>query len=198
MADDMQNAFRSARLQYRALEQTDEDKTFYHKIQNIPSVFSSSDSSVLRPQTKTRMDEEVKERQKSLIFCLICLPKESSTEVTSIGMIALDNEPEDWYRHHHRTTTLQISILPEFQNKGYGSEAINWALDWAFLRANIHSVSLGCMEYNDRGKHLYEKLGFVLEGRFRKSVWHERKWWDMLLFSMLEDEWEALRGWKKS
>ncbi|KAI1850189.1 hypothetical protein JX265_013468 [Neoarthrinium moseri] len=197
------NAFRSQRLYYRAVEDTDFDRQWFHtQIQSDPAVFSLFDPSVVRPQTRSQSDSKLADIQKGLLGVFICLPPQNTTtqdadileKLTPIGILNLDDVAGERYRHHHRLVELQISIAPSYQNQGYGSEAIRWALDWAFERANIHSVGLGCVEYNDRGKRLYEKLGFVMEGRCRKCHFHERKWWDILLYSMLEGEWEALKG----
>ncbi|KAG8159821.1 hypothetical protein KVR01_010458 [Diaporthe batatas] len=122
----------------------------------------------------------------------------SKPKPTPIGVPHLDDESGSMYRHHHRLAVMSVSVISGYRDKGYGSEAINWALDWAFTRANLHAVSLGCVEFNERAQHLYEKLGFVPEGRFRKCHWHERKWWDVLLYSMLEDEWVELRDKRRS
>ncbi|KAF6843692.1 GNAT family [Colletotrichum musicola] len=196
MADSLNNAFRSARLLYRAIEGTDDEKIWFHEeIKNDPAGFAYGDSNVLRPQPRKRSDALLSDIQGSLLGVVICLPAADATSKPQpIGLVALNDEAGDSYRHHHRLAVLTISISPAHRNKGYGGEAINWAVDWAFKRANIHSISLGCVDYNERGKHLYEKLGFVLEGRYRKSHFHERKWWDVLLYSMLEEEWEVLRG----
>ncbi|GJC90370.1 spermidine N(1)-acetyltransferase [Colletotrichum liriopes] len=196
MAIGLGNAFRSKRLEFRAIEDNDEDKSWFHEqIKSDPVGFAMGDPNVLRPQTRKRNDTLLQEIQKSLLGVVISVLATDDT-VTSqpIGVLVLNDEAGDNYRHHHRLAFLTISIASAHRNKGYGAEAINWAVDWAFQRANIHSIRLGCVEYNERGRHLYEILGFVLEGRLRKSHYHERKWWDVLLYSMLEDEWLALRG----
>ncbi|KAK9774632.1 putative Acyl-CoA N-acyltransferase [Seiridium cardinale] len=197
----LRNAFRSERLLFRAIEDSEADKEwFYTQIQSDPLGFALLDSNLLRPQTRSRSDAKLADIQQGLLGVLICLPSpttdvtDSSAGSTPIGVLSLDDEAGSNYRHHHRLAVLSIAIAPGYQGHGYGAEAIRWAMDWAFERANIHSLSLGCVEYNERAKHLYEKLGFVLEGRLRKCHFHERKWWDVLLFSMLEDEWEALKG----
>lgn len=46
------------------------------------------------------------------------------------------------------------------------------------------------VEYNLRARRLYV---FVFEGRFREDHYHDRKWYDVLFYSMLEHEWEAQR-----
>ena len=215
MTSSLATAFKSERLIYTDIPDTEEIKNwFYESFENDPIGRAFADSSLLRPQTKARSDEILADIRKDLLGVLICLPlptapgpaaaggpaeKDPSAETpppkpTPIGVLHLDDESGSMYRHHHRLSVMSVSVISKYRNKGYGSEAINWALDWAFMRANLHAVSLGCLEFNERGKHLYEKLGFVPEGRFRKCHWHERKWWDVLLYSMLEDEWLQLRN----
>lgn len=211
MATALDKAFCSKRLVYTAIDDTDETQTWFHEqIKTDPVGFALGDSNILRPQTKERSDEILGDIRKAMLGVLICLAPEGEnkqkgsdtagpmekTKPTPIGVlsIVIDDENGSGYRHHHRLCVMSISIAPAYRNSGYGGEAINWALDWVFTRANMHALSLACVEFNERGRHLYEKLGFVPEGRFRKCHWHERKWWDVLLYSMLEEEWLALRG----
>jgi RimJ/RimL family protein N-acetyltransferase len=108
---------------------------------------------------------------------------------TAIGEIHLSRlEPQHM---QHRSTEIGVDVLPEYQGKGYGSEAINWALEYAFHRAGLHRVKIGAFEWNKGAVRLYEKLGFKLEGRAREACWHEGKFWDMVEFGMLEGEWRA-------
>jgi RimJ/RimL family protein N-acetyltransferase len=58
----------------------------------------------------------------------------------------------------------------------------------------MHSVQLMVFSYNKRAVRLYEKLGFVHEGRIRESLYYDFKWHDKIHYSMLDREWMALRG----
>ena len=55
-------------------------------------------------------------------------------------------------------------------------------------------MSLSCFSFNDRAIKVYERLGFVKEGVARESIWFNRKFYDEIHYSMLESEWETLRG----
>lgn len=110
---------------------------------------------------------------------------------TPIGQIHLSNN--SLRTQHHRRTEIGIDILPAYQGKGYGSEAIRWALDYAFRRANMHKVRIRAFEWNEGAVRLYAKLGFVLEGRDRESLWHDGRYWDSVDYGMVEGEWAALR-----
>ena len=58
----------------------------------------------------------------------------------------------------------------------------------------MHAVRLGVFAYNTGAIRLYERLGFLIEGRKREALWFNRKWHDSLNYAILEDEWAALRG----
>ncbi|CAG5155682.1 uncharacterized protein ALTATR162_LOCUS3782 [Alternaria atra] len=110
---------------------------------------------------------------------------------TAVGEIHLSALP--MHKQHHRNTEIGLDILPKYQGKGYGSEAIYWALNYAFRRAGLHRVKVRAFTYNEGAVRLYEKLGFMVEGRERECVWHEGRWWDVVTLGMLEGEWQRFR-----
>lgn len=67
-------------------------------------------------------------------------------------------------------------------------------MDWAFKFANVHRVEIVTASYNARAVHLYQKLGFKLEGRKREVVYMNRKYYDSIEFGILENDWKELRG----
>lgn len=99
---------------------------------------------------------------------------------------------------HHRSAPIGISLAKPYQNKGYRREAIDWMLDWAFKHAGLHSVTISAASYNPRAIHLYQGIGFSLDGRRRETIWYNRGWHDELDFGMTEREWEGLRGFEPS
>jgi RimJ/RimL family protein N-acetyltransferase len=109
---------------------------------------------------------------------------------TAIGELHLNMLPA--HKQHHRNTEIGLDILPPYQSRGYGSEAIKWALDYAFRRAGLHRVKVRAFSWNEGALRLYKKLGFVVEGRERESVWHEGQWWDVVTLGMLKGEWQKL------
>jgi len=104
-----------------------------------------------------------------------------------IGLICLSKSGLG--QMHNRGTLISIDIIPSEQGKGYGTEAINWALDWSFRIAGLHRVAIGCFSFNEGARRLYERIGFVPEGRKREALWWDGGWHDMIDFSMLEGEW---------
>ncbi|KAG9197088.1 hypothetical protein G6514_002452 [Epicoccum nigrum] len=90
---------------------------------------------------------------------------------TAIGVIHLSHLTPN--TAHHRRTDIGIIILPVYQGRGYGREAIEWALDYAFRRAGLHRVRVREFERNAGARRLYEKIGFKIKGRAREAFWHE-------------------------
>ncbi|PSR84058.1 acyl-CoA N-acyltransferase [Coniella lustricola] len=85
-------------------------------------------------------------------------------------------------------------IASAYQDRGYGTEAVNWALDWAFRVAGMHAVRLSCFSFNERAAKLYTSLGFVREGVKREAYYFDCRWYNRIMFSILDREWAARRG----
>lgn len=206
VATSVQKIWHSERLIYRGMRHEDQDFV-YGNIDEDPVNCCLATPMLLAPPKKLKPDEWWALFQSpSKLFCVIaclpatqCKPEESGeaatkkpAEPTPIGFLNLEyggfgTSP------HSRSATLGISVAGPYQNKGYGTEMVNWALDWGFRHANLHSIHLGSVEYNKRAHRCYEKCGFTMDGRRRQCFWHDRKYWDLYYFSILEDEWDELR-----
>lgn len=75
--------------------------------------------------------------------------------------------------------------------KGYGTEALRLALQYAFDELNLHRLTLTVIDYNERAIALYEKAGFRREGVFREFGQRDGKRYDMYLYGLLRPEWKA-------
>lgn len=66
------------------------------------------------------------------------------------------------------------------------------------MRGGLHRVGLRVSSVNPRAVRVYQKVGFVEEGRERESTFFERKWVDTIVMGILEHEWEKLRSIEQS
>jgi RimJ/RimL family protein N-acetyltransferase len=73
--------------------------------------------------------------------------------------------------------------------KGYGTDAMQTALRFAFTELNLRRVTLNVFEYNPRAIRSYEKAGFKIEGRQRQIIFKNGKRYDMIFMGVLRDEW---------
>jgi RimJ/RimL family protein N-acetyltransferase len=94
-----------------------------------------------------------------------------------------------------RDAFVGLGISPrEIWGKGYGTEAMQLALEYAFLELNLRRVTLDVFEYNPRAIRSYEKAGFRHEGRQRGALFKEGKRWDLIHMGILRDEWMEKNG----
>ncbi len=75
--------------------------------------------------------------------------------------------------------------------KGFGTDAMQVILRFAFSELNLQRVSLDVFEYNPRAISSYEKVGFVHEGRMRGLLYRDGQRYDLIFMGILRDEWLA-------
>ncbi len=76
-----------------------------------------------------------------------------------------------------------------YWGNGYGTDAMQVMLRYAFTELNLYRLTLEVFEYNQRAIQSYRKAGFKEEGRIRKSLLREGSRWDVIVMGILRDEW---------
>jgi diamine N-acetyltransferase len=92
-----------------------------------------------------------------------------------------------------RNRAAEVGIFigdKRFWNQGYGSEAMTLMLRHAFQSLNLHRVMLRVYDTNPRAIRAYEKVGFIHEGRLRQAEYRFGRYIDVLVMSVLKDEWK--------
>ena len=72
--------------------------------------------------------------------------------------------------------------------RGHGTEITRLVVDHALDVAGLHRLSLGVFDFNARARRVYEKGGFVLEGRLRDVLHWDGRWHDELVMSVLRTD----------
>lgn len=87
---------------------------------------------------------------------------------------------------------------PGHWGKGFGTDAVNALMDFAFGELRLERVRLSTDAENARAQRAYAKAGFVVEAR-RRHAWVENgRMLDEIRMSLLRDDWLALprkRSW---
>ncbi len=96
-------------------------------------------------------------------------------------------------RPKDRCATVAIALGREHLGRGYGTDAMRVIVDYAFREMGLHRVQLEVAPYNPAAIRAYEKAGFVEEGRRRGAVFHDGRWYDEVMMSILDHEWTAHR-----
>lgn len=74
------------------------------------------------------------------------------------------------------------------QGKGYGKESLRKILDYGFNNINLHRIEAKIFEFNKISLRLFERLNFKYESTSRESLWRNKKWWDIYVYSILSNE----------
>jgi diamine N-acetyltransferase len=98
-----------------------------------------------------------------------------------------------------RTTDLSIIVGEDsVRGKGYGQEAMELMLDYAFGYLNFHRVAIGAVGSNQSAIRFYERAGFKREGTQRDGYFYAHRYQDFVMMSLLEDEFRESREKKSS
>ena len=91
-----------------------------------------------------------------------------------------------------RVADMGYELAPEFWGQGYATEAARAVVAFGFTELNVHRIEAACIADNAASARVMEKAGLKFEGRLRQHKWFKGRWWDTLLYAILEDEWKAL------
>ena len=137
-----------------------------------------------RPKSQAELARWLEERQKETQVFLFGIRLLDGDDL--IGVLELDG-----ILWAHQVGWLSIGIGDRDNwGKGYGYEAVQLALKFAFHELNLHRLQLTVFSYNDRAIVLYEKLGFHREGTYREFLERDGRRYDMYLYGLLRHEWE--------
>ena len=98
----------------------------------------------------TTLEEELewidkKKKEKSTMYTMV--DKSTNKFIGTIGINSTTNE-------------LGISISKDFQDKGYGTEAVNRITEYGFNILNLNRIFLKTNLSNSRAFHVYSKCGY--------------------------------------
>lgn len=106
-----------------------------------------------------------------------------------VGFLRLhDIDPID------RKAIVRLFIAPDQQNKGYGTDALRTIIRFSFQELGLHRLGLVVRADHALALAVYERLGFIHEGREREAAWSAGQWVDLLHMGLLVDEWREGQG----
>ncbi|SFS74942.1 GNAT family N-acetyltransferase [Lutibacter maritimus] len=98
-----------------------------------------------------------------------------------IGMIDLfDFNPQ------HNRVGIGILLLPQYENKGYATDALELVIDYAFQYLNIHQLYANITSENKKSIALFEKLNFKLVGTKKDWIYTNKQYKDELLYQLIK------------
>jgi [ribosomal protein S5]-alanine N-acetyltransferase len=89
---------------------------------------------------------------------------------------------------------IGYELSPHHWGNGYATEAARAIVEFGFTGLKLHRISSWCLADNVASANVLQKVGMQPEGRLRENEYFKGRWWDTLLFGMLDYEWKALQG----
>lgn len=106
--------------------------------------------------------------------------------VGSIGLVGVDSS--------NRKTEIGYWVSEDYQGKGIVTRACRAVIDYAFDVLKVNRLELRAATGNTKSRAVAERLGFTQEGVLRQSDRFVDHYKDMVMYSLLADEWAALKN----
>ena len=167
------------KIKLRALEP--EDLEFLYQIENNESFWEVSHTQkpfskfILRQYLENAHLDIYESKQLRLLI------EEESTK-KQIGMIDLfDFNPQ------HKRAGIGILIHPDFQKKGYATEALALLIKYAFSHLQVHQLYANITSDNSKSLSLFKKHNFKKIGIKKDWILSEGKFKDEVLFQLIKE-----------
>ena len=72
--------------------------------------------------------------------------------------------------------------------QGYGKEAVELLIDFAFADLNLRRLSLKVLSTNDRALRIYENVGFEREGILKEAMYIQGRYHDLITMALLRKD----------
>lgn len=173
--------FKTENIYLRKIESSDAE--IYHEWRNNPEIMRS---------TSPYLDLYTLEETESFINMIASQPSAKGYMIiynethATVGIISLVNIDTK-----NRSAECIIDIGDKsVWGKGIGTQALSLVIDYAFNELNMHRVYLQVFSFNERAIGLYQKLGFIEEGRLREALYRDGNWHDIVQMSILKSEYK--------
>lgn len=100
-----------------------------------------------------------------------------------VGYLALYN-----INDRHRNAEFAIMFDPAQQGNGYATKATRLIVEYAFNQLNLRKLYLYVDKVNEKAAHIYEKVGFRVEGDMREHYFVNGSYHDALLMSLFQED----------
>lgn len=135
---------------------------------------------------------EMRTKEHEAFFWAVCI-KEKNKLIGNI-YFAPSGSPE------LKTFEVGYVFNPDYQGKGYATEAVKAIFEYAFETLKAHRIVAGTNVLNEKSWRLLERLGMRREAHFIKNIFFKRTadgqpiWNDSYRYAILADEYYSRKG----
>jgi RimJ/RimL family protein N-acetyltransferase len=94
-----------------------------------------------------------------------------------------------WLSQEHAQGEIGYSLHPDYQGKGYASEAVRAIMDYGFREIDLHRIVGPCDDRNEPAMRLLKRLGMRREAHFHEVEHIKGEWRSQLVYAVLRREW---------
>lgn len=76
--------------------------------------------------------------------------------------------------------------------RGHATDAVRLRTRFAFDLLGLHRIEGHTI--NPAMRRVYEKCGYRCEGTQRRKLWRDGRWWDVVLYAVLDEDFQACRS----
>ena len=168
----------SSKIKLRALEP--EDLDFLYQIENNSSFWEVSHTQT--PFSKFILKQYIENvhldiyEAKQVRFII-----EENTSKKAIGTIDIfDFNPQ------HKRAGIGVLIHPNFQEKGYATEALSILIQYCFSSLNLHQLYANITSDNSKSIQLFTKYNFTKVGVKKDWIFSKGKFKDEVLYQLIK------------
>lgn len=88
-------------------------------------------------------------------------------------------------KSNRHAVMLGMSVAREWRNQEVGSKLMEHLIEWARQSGVVKRIELAVFARNEMAIHLYQKHGFVVEGRRRNAIFSRDEYVDDLIMAFL-------------
>jgi ribosomal-protein-alanine N-acetyltransferase len=93
---------------------------------------------------------------------------------------------------------LGYELSPAHWGRGYATEAARAMVDMGFrTMPGLHRIHAHCIADNEASARVLLRAGLREEARLRDHQWFKDRFWDVLLFGMLREEWRPSADYRR-
>ena len=119
------------------------------------------------------------------ILCWAIHTRESNTHIGNIKIDPIN------FTHMYAEYGAMIGAK-EHWGMGYAREASQATIQYCFHTLHLRKICLGVICENTSAIRLYKKLGFRVEGVYKKHVYYDGKFIDIIRMAIFKDHFDAL------
>ena len=109
--------------------------------------------------------------------------KETKQLIGSCSFVSWDNK--------NRRAELGYVLSNRFWNQGLMSEVIARIIQFGFEELDLVRLEARCLPGNIGSSRVMEKTGMKFEGLLRKNIWVKNEFQDLMLYSIIKEDYES-------